>query len=195
MSEENIKSLCKNEEDEKNCSNIIEEKITKDNEIIETKKYKMEKHLFNNDFDRKIYELICLDTNKKFAVKVIPKKRLHQKEIKKILTLLEVIKSLDHPNIIKYDHYFEDDNNIYIILELISSISFKDYLQKENNNIEIKKYILKLIKGLQYLHSNKIIHRNLKLDNIYLTNNKELKIGGLDLAVKLNFEGEKKNQL
>jgi len=195
MSEENIKSLCKNEEDEKNCSNIIEEKITKDNKIIETKKYKMEKHLFNNDFDRKIYELICLETNKKFAVKVIPKKRLHQKEIKKILTLLEVIKSLDHPNIIKYDHYFEDDNNIYIILELISSISFKDYLQKENNIIEIKKYISKLIKGLQYLHNNKIIHRNLKLDNIYLTNNKELKIGGLDLAVKLNFEGEKKNQL
>ena len=195
MTEENIKSLCKNEEDEKNCSNIIEEKIARDNKIIETKKYKMEKHLFNNDFDRKIYELICLDTNKKFAVKVIPKKRLHQKEIKKILNLLEVIKSLDHPNIIKHDHYFEDDNNIYIILELISSISFKDYLQKENNNIEIKKYILKLIKGLQYLHSNKIIHRNLKLDNIYLTNNKELKIGGLDLAVKLNFEGEKRKSI
>ena len=157
----------------------------------------MGKLLINKDFDRKIYEFICLNTNKKFVVKVIPKKRLHQKEIKKILALLKVIGALDHPNIIKYDHFFEDDNNIYILSELVSIICFNDYLQKENNvgNIEIKNYILKLVKGLQYLHNNKILHRNLTLNNIYLTNNKELKIGDFDLAVKLNFEGEKRKSI
>ena len=192
-----IENNIKKEEDEKNCSNIIEEKITEDNKIIEIKKYKMGKFLFNKDFEREIYVFICLNTNEKFAVKVIPKKRLHPKEIKKILDLLKVLQSLDHPNIIKYNHFFEDDNNIYILLELNNAISFNDYLKKENNieNIEIKNYILQLIKGLQYLHNNKIMHRNLKLGNIYLTNNKELKIGDFDLAVKLNFEGEKRKSI
>ena len=192
-----IENNIKKEEDEKNCPNIIEEKITEDNKIIEIKKYKIGELLINEDFDRKIYEFICLNTSKKFVVKVIPKKRLHQKEIKNILALLKVIGTLDHPNIIKYDHFFEDDNNIYIYLELNRVICFNDYLQKENNvgNIEIKNYILKLVKGLQYLHNNKIIHRNLTLNNIYLTNDKELKIGDFDLAVKLNFEGEKRKSI
>lgn len=197
MNEKNIISLSKKEDDEKNCSNIIEEKITKDQKIIELKKYKIGKLLFNKDLDRKIYEFICLNTNKKFAVKMIPKKRLNPREKKKILTLLKIIGSLDHPNIIKYDNYFEDDNNIYIFLDSINDICFNDYLKNEINvgEIEIKNYILQIIKGLQYLHNNKIIHRNLKLDNIYLTNNKELKIGDFDLAVKLNFDGEKRKSI
>ena len=49
-----IENNIKKEEDEKNCSNIIEEKITEDNKIIEIKKYKMGELLINEDFDRKI---------------------------------------------------------------------------------------------------------------------------------------------
>ena len=40
-----------------------------------------------------------------------------------------------------------------------------------------------------------MIHFGLKFDNIYLTDNKELKIGGFDLAVKLKFEGEKRTSI
>ena len=84
----------------------------------------------------------------------------------------------------------------YIILDLINNICFNDFI-KENNlgETEIKYFILELIKGLKYLHNNKIIHRNLKMENIYLTNNKELKIGEFDLAVKLNYEGEKRKSI
>lgn len=51
----------------------------------------MGKFLFNKDFDRKIYEFICLNTNKEFEVEVIPKKGLSPKKKK---ALLEVIESL-----------------------------------------------------------------------------------------------------
>ena len=191
MSETNIQSLSKNKGNDNNYDNIIEEKVAKDNKNIEIKRYKMERLLFIKDFNRKIYEFICLNINQKFVVKVIPKKGLNHRKKAKIL---DIIQTLDHPNIIKYNHFFEDDNNIYIFLDLINNMTtLNDFLKKEKTlrEQEVKYFILQLLKGLKYLHDNKIIHRHLKLDNIYLTNNKELKIGEFDLAVKLEIDGEK----
>jgi polo-like kinase 1 len=49
-----------------------------------------------------------------------------------------------------------------------------------------------LIKALKYLHSHKIIHRDLNLGNLLLTDKMEVKVGGFGLATKLEFEGERK---
>ena len=53
-------------------------------------------------------------------------------------------------------------------------------------------YIIQLIKALQYLHSHRVIHRDLKLGNLFLNDKMELKVGDFGLATKLDFEGEKK---
>jgi polo-like kinase 1 len=49
-----------------------------------------------------------------------------------------------------------------------------------------------LLLGVKYLHENKMIHRDLKLENLFLNDNMELKIGGFGFATKLNFTGERK---
>ena len=49
-----------------------------------------------------------------------------------------------------------------------------------------------LIKALKYLHSHRVIHRDLKLGNLFLTEKMELKVGDFGLATKLDFEGERK---
>ncbi len=49
-----------------------------------------------------------------------------------------------------------------------------------------------LLLGVKYLHENKIIHRDLKLENLLLNDDMELKIGDFGLATKLNFTGERK---
>ncbi len=49
-----------------------------------------------------------------------------------------------------------------------------------------------LLSGVKHLHEHKIIHRDLKLGNLFLNENMELKIGDFGLATKLDFTGERK---
>jgi polo-like kinase 1 len=56
---------------------------------------------------------------------------------------------------------------------------------------EVRYLVKQLIKGCQYLHKNKIIHRDLKLGNLFLNNDMEIKIGDFGLATTVN-EGERK---
>lgn len=49
--------------------------------------------------------------------------------------------------------------------------------------------------ALKYLHSNRIIHRDLKLGNLFLNDKLEIKVGDFGLAAKLSFEGEKRKTI
>ena len=64
--------------------------------------------------------------------------------------------------------------------------------RKRLTEIEVQCYIVQLIKALKYLHSHRVIHRDLKLGNLFLTEKMELKVGDFGLATKLDFEGERK---
>lgn len=55
--------------------------------------------------------------------------------------------------------------------------------------------MLQLLDGLEYLHSQKIIHRDLKLGNLFLSDNMHIKIGDFGLATKIDFYGEKKKTI
>ena len=55
--------------------------------------------------------------------------------------------------------------------------------------------MVQVLEGLEYLHAHKIIHRDLKLGNLFLTENMQIKIGDFGLATKLDFSGEKKRTI
>ena len=57
---------------------------------------------------------------------------------------------------------------------------------------EVRYYIKAIVEGCQYLHGNNIIHRDLKLGNLFLNDDMEIKIGDFGLATKVDFEGERK---
>lgn len=57
---------------------------------------------------------------------------------------------------------------------------------------EARYFMHQLLLGVRYLHDNKMIHRDLKLGNLFLNDNMELKIGDFGLATKLDFSGERK---
>lgn len=52
-----------------------------------------------------------------------------------------------------------------------------------------------MVSGLKFLHSNRVIHRDMKLGNLFLNEKMEIKIGDFGLATKLEFEGEKKRTI
>jgi polo-like kinase 1 len=57
---------------------------------------------------------------------------------------------------------------------------------------ETRYFMRQIVLACQFLHDNKIIHRDLKLGNLFLNDDMELKIGDFGLATRVDFEGERK---
>ena len=186
----------KNKTGEVNNENqqIIEEKIIKVTGDIQIRKYLKGKFLGKGGF-AKCYEFTNLDSKKIYAAKIVSKASLVKSRAKqKLITEIKIHKALHHPNIVAFEHYFEDHENVYILLELCQNQSINDLLKRRKRltEIEVQCYMVQLIKSLKYLHSHRVIHRDLKLGNLFLTDKMELKGGDFGLAAKLEFEGERK---
>lgn len=104
--------------------------------------------------------------------------------LKKITEEINILKQLDHPNLIHFINgwYDEAKNQIIIITELVSGGTLRSNLKriKEPRLRLVKKWIKEMLSGLEYLHNKNIIHRDIKCDNIFLDSIKgTLKIGDL----------------
>ena len=94
------------------------------------------------------------------------------------------MKTLNHPNIIKYYSCWLEQNNkkVIMITEFFTGGNLKHHLKisKPHRLRVIKKWIKEILNGLMYLHSNDIIHRDIKCDNFFIDKiNGTVKIGDL----------------
>ena len=176
---------------------IIEEKISSKNNEIKIRQYLKGRFLGKGGF-AKCYELICKDNNKTFAAKMIQKNSLKtERQHQKLITEIKIHKSCHHPNVVAFEHNFEDDENFYILLELCQNQTLKELHMRRKilTEVEVQCYTIQLVKALQYLHSHRIIHRDLKLGNLFLNDKMELKVGDFGLATKLDYDGERKKTI
>jgi len=128
-----------------------------------------------------------------YAGKIINKEKVSNNK-KLLLDEINIQKKFkDNSKVVRIKDYFEDDDNIYFILELCKNKSLLEYLKKRGrlNEIEVKCFIFQLLQGLKYLHQKKIIHRSLKPSNLLLDNKNELKIGDFGLAAQLTIDKER----
>ncbi|XP_037806288.1 serine/threonine-protein kinase polo [Lucilia sericata] len=146
----------------------------------------------------KCYEIIDVVTNDVYAGKIVSKKLMMKHNQKEKMTQeITIHRSLNHPNIVKFHGFFEDSANIYIVLELCKKRSMME-LHKRRKTIteyECRYYIFQIIQGVKYLHDNRIIHRDLKLGNLFLNDMLHVKIGDFGLATRIEYEGERKKTL
>jgi polo-like kinase 1 len=180
--------------EEPQAPQVLEEKIKVMNSEDKIRKYIKGKLLGRGGFAY-CYEYKCVDNNKIFAIKVINKENIKlPRQRQKLMSEIKIHKSLHHSQVVAFEHNFEDDKNVYILLEICRHQTLNELYKRRKTltEIEVQCYMIQLIKGLQYLHSHKIIHRDLKLGNLFLTDKMELKIGDFGLATKLDYDGEKK---
>uniref|UniRef100_H3CS56 Serine/threonine-protein kinase PLK n=1 Tax=Tetraodon nigroviridis TaxID=99883 RepID=H3CS56_TETNG len=146
----------------------------------------------------KCYEITDLETKQTFAGKIVPKSLIlkqHQRE--KMTSEIAIHKSLDHANIVGFHGFFEDDDFVFVVLEICRRRSLLE-LHKRRKAVtepEARYYMTQLLNGVHYLHKNKVIHRDLKLGNIFLNDDMEVKIGDFGLATRIEFDGERKKTL
>ena len=144
------------------------------------------KHIGKGSFST-IYKCFHKLTKIEYAIKEITiEKNKNKKHIKRELDLM---KNLNHPNIIKlHDVIIESTlNNIYFIMEYHKKGDLSIFLNGRALKEKFcKKYLRQLSNGLEYLLQNNILHRDLKPQNILLTDNYNIQITDFGLARKFN---------
>ena len=129
---------------------------------------------------------------------MIPKASLTKSRAKqKLMSEIKIHRSLHQINVVSFEHFFEDPDNVYILLEMCHNQTLNELIKRRKRltELEVQCYIIQIIAALKYLHSHRVIHRDLKLGNLFLTDKMELKIGDFGLATKLEFEGDRKRTI
>lgn len=114
--------------------------------------------------------------------------RLKDTERARLDEEIKILSILQHANIINfYDFYIDDEKKRLVILtELMTSGTLRQFVLKSRQPTKlkvIKRWCVQILKGLSYLHSMNIIHRDLKCDNIFINGSMgEVKIGDLGLS-------------
>ncbi|KAA8905664.1 kinase-like domain-containing protein [Sphaerosporella brunnea] len=133
-----------------------------------------------------------------FAAKTVSKKSLTSPKMKsKFFGELAVHQKMKHPNIVRFVEVFEDPVNIYMILELCHNKSLMDMMRRRKRftEPEVRFFMLQLMGALKYMHGRNVIHRDLKLGNIFLDEHMNIKIGDFGLAALLVDENERKKTI
>ncbi|GLV39196.1 polo [Carabus blaptoides fortunei] len=146
----------------------------------------------------KCYEITEIISGSVYAGKIVSKKLMakhNQRE--KMSQEIAIHRALYHKHVVGFKGFFEDNFNIYIILELCRKRSMME-LHKRRKALtepETRFYMKQILTGVHYLHDNRIIHRDLKLGNLFLNDDLQVKIGDFGLATRIEFDGERKKTL
>ena len=170
-------------------SNFV--RIKNDNFIDE---YELKEKLGEGGYGS-VYKVLQKKTNYLRAVKAIKKKSVDKNEF---INELEVLKTVDHPNIIKLFDCYYDRNFYYMVVEYCSGGDLFDYIKKEKcfNEKKAKIIFKQLLSAINHLHKKNIVHRDLKPENIVFikTKDNDIFIKLIDFGASITFKGKNLSQ-
>lgn len=163
----------------------------------EIENYKIEERIWQGGTST-IYRGICENGifGKVVAIKVLHPYRTESYQIKNFKKEFKILKKLSHPNVIKVYKIGKEGNLYYFIMEYIDGKSLRNFYKK-NSEIFSQSILYILIKtgeGIEYIHSKKIVHNDIKPENVIVGNNlKDVKIIDFGYAEKIGFLKRRNN--
>ncbi len=111
-------------------------------------------------------------THQRVAIKIIKKSQMKDNDAELVKSEIDIMKLCHHPNVVRLLDHFENAEYIFIVMEYLSGGSLKDYFIIKKYKFDEKRaseIMFQLGLGLQYLHQYGVVHRDLKPDNIMMT--------------------------
>ena len=128
-------------------------------------------------------------TNSYYAMKEMSKlKILYKKSGKSVLLERNLLSQMCHPFIVNMYYSFQDNESLYLVLDLMNGGDLRYHLNKFGriSEIECKFIICCIILALEYIHSNKIIHKDLKPENLIFDQEGYIHLTDFGISKKLN---------
>ncbi len=133
-----------------------------------------------------VYKAKCHKLNRYVAVKILRQEFLNDETfVTRFRVEAQAAASLTHPNIINVFDVGSDENIHYIVMEYIEGVTIKEYIRQKGEPLSSKETIeiaLKIAEALRVSHANKIVHRDIKPQNIIISNNKDVKVTDFGIA-------------
>ncbi|WVW82154.1 hypothetical protein I302_104160 [Kwoniella bestiolae CBS 10118] len=135
-----------------------------------------------------VYRSLNLSSGQMVAIKRIRLHGMREDEVTDVMKEVELLKRLSHPSIVKYEGMSRDEEYLNIVLEFVENGSLGQTLKSFGNFNErlVSSYVAKILEGLDYLHSQGVVHCDLKAANILSTKNGNVKLS--DFGVSLNMK-------
>ena len=136
---------------------------------------------------RKKDNLLCVAKSIKLA-------NLKENEKKESLREVSVLAALRHPNIVSYIESFTQKGILYIIMEYADGGDLSKKIERQNkkpfSEDEILDIFTQLALAIKYIHDRKILHRDLKGQNVFLTKDGRVKLGDFGIAKVLDYTAQ-----
>ncbi|EGG13923.1 putative protein serine/threonine kinase [Cavenderia fasciculata] len=128
------------------------------------------------------------------AIKRFEKSKISKDQLSSVMTELELLQRLNHDNVVKVLGKDENDSYIYLFLEFMENGSLASILDHFGTFPEalISTYIEQVLRGLVYLHSENIIHRDIKAANILINKIGDAKLADFNVAAELGEMADKR---
>lgn len=134
-----------------------------------------------------VYKAVHQKTKEVYAVKTILKNSINQNPKLRSLfdTEMAVMSKIKHPNILHLYEYLETGNNYYLVLDFCNAGDLEGHVKKNQclGEQESIYFLMQVMNGFKELHKHKIMHRDFKLANIFLNDDKII-IGDFGFAKK-----------
>ncbi|KAL7855431.1 hypothetical protein AOLI_G00190350 [Acnodon oligacanthus] len=131
-------------------------------------------------------------TGREVAVKIIDKTQLNPTSLQKLFREVRIMKILNHPNIVKLFEVIETEKTLYLVMEYASGGEVFDYLVAHGRmkEKEARAKFRQIVSAVQYCHQKKIVHRDLKAENLLLDADMNIKIADFGFSNEFT-EGNK----
>lgn len=153
--------------------------------------YMLQRQIGSGSF-AKVYKGVNTQTNEQIAIKMISKENMDQTKLSSIEKEINIMRLLQHPNVISIKDIKRTPNNIYLIMEYCHLGDLEAYINKYYSDQKLKLYrmpesavqqvIKQLCEAFKLMRSKNIVHRDLKLANILVSKDFVVKLADFGFA-------------
>lgn len=138
----------------------------------------------------RVYKGLDLENGDFVAIKQVSLENIAQEDLNIIMQEIDLLKNLNHKNIVKYLGSLKTKSHLHIILEYVENGSLANIIKPNKfgpfPESLVAVYIAQVLEGLVYLHEQGVIHRDIKGANILTTKEGLVKLADFGVATKLN---------